>query len=142
MEYKENHYYQNKENGKVVRLISEKTIYDLSTKKEELIKRDNQLMKLGITICRISELKEENNRGKNIFKTFIEDINLSKTYKLNLINTKYYLQVLNTKDKDVRDEEFVKDDINDFFTKIEFLKGNEFKLTIEQKDNLLIEQFK
>ena len=143
MEYIENNYYQNKIDGKFIRFIAYNSYldvykyFDLETKQEKSIRGKNPFMKLAITICRIYELE-----GKDIFKSFIEDINLSKSYDLNLINLKYYLQNTLQKNVSPKDEDLVEDNINIFFNKIELLKGNEFKLTIEQKDNFLMKKFK
>lgn len=145
MDIKQGNYYQ-KKGGEIVRVIKKDKnsfylVYNLSNKKEEqLLIEKFPLIKLGITICRISELKEDNIISENIFKPFIDGINLRRSYALNIINLKYFLQLSNINEPNASDIE-VDDDINDFFTKIESLKGSEFKLTTEQKDNFLSEQF-
>lgn len=136
MEYIENNYYQNKKDDKFIRFVDYNSsldvykYFDLETKQEKSIRAKNPFIKLSITVCRVYELK-----GKNIFKSFIDGINLRKSYELNLINLEYYLQNATQKNESPKSEDLVEDNINVFFNKIELLKGDGFKLTIEQKDN-------
>lgn len=162
MEYNENHYYLNKEDGNVIRLVDKKkentyVVFDILSldhktiyfEGKDLIRvnenneienhRSNLFIKLTITVSSKLELNNPT-KGKNIFKSFLDkllfDFNSTLELMYNSIDSKYYFEgsILNGKITVL-----VEDDINDFFKKIDQIL--QIKLTSEQKDNFLREQF-
>lgn len=142
----EGNYYEWIENGKnsILRVVKNKgnglfELFFLLT--SELKENDARFEKVGpsklsITVCRKAEIKKPRN-GENIFKEFTDNIenkfNSSVILNLNENESRYFLKGSFGKVE-------IKDDINDFFSKIE--ENLNISLDEKVKDIFLIEQFK
>ena len=160
MSYEKNHYYQFKKDASVIRFTSkENDWYEFISlqnnepkkiyyKEKDLICvevdesithcKSTPFMHLSITVCRILELNSEPTQGLKIFKKFINGLvdNNKSLLELNIKDFNYLLEDLNIKGG-IGIE--VKDNINDFFSKID--KAIDRQLTILEKDNFIKEQF-